>query len=128
MAINECDPLIEKIRQGLEAEAEGLSGRTKAGLAAARRAALSFESAESTGRGLSLRRFLFPESPWARAAAVGGLAVAAVFLTVNARRTDLDRPSPAPIAQIDLLASEKGLEFYENLEFSAWLAEARREG
>lgn len=122
--MNERDPLVDAIRRELEAEADGLSGRTRAGLAAARRTALANGRPE---RGAGLRRLFAPGAPWLRAAAVGGLA-AALVLTITFRQTERDGTDSAPLAQIELMTSGPGLEFYENLQFSAWLAEAGRAG
>ncbi len=113
------DPLLEKIRETLRAEAEGLDGRTADRLGDIRRNALS------------QREGLFPRAAAAaasfrfRAVLAGGLAAAAVLVALK-----LDSPPPqqrfaadAPMAQIEILASDQELDFYRELEFAAWLAE-----
>jgi len=122
--MNARDPLIRKIRLGLEAEADGLPDRTKSGLAAARGAALAGRPRKG---GMGLRRVFAPGAPWLRAAALGGMA-AAVFLVMTYRQSGREISTAAPVAQIDLLVSDQSLDFYDNLEFSAWLAENDRAG
>jgi type VI protein secretion system component VasF len=98
--------LLDKAREVLDRQVRDLDPRTAARLQAARRAAL--EAA--------------PQPGWVPWLAASGFAAAVVLLAMFWWKQP---PPQAPVAmeELDLLASAEGLEFYDDLELYAWLAD-----
>ena len=108
--------LVEMVRGHLDAGLDTLDDRTAARLRAVRLRAV--ESAE--GR----RGFRFP-----RWATVGGLATAAAaVLAVSLWVSERPRESSVATADdIEIVAAQEQMQFYEDIEFYRWLA-ARENG
>lgn len=104
--------LVEMVKEQLDAGVDALDDLTAARLRAMRLKAV--ESAEG-GRGW----FRFP-----RWVAVGGLATAAVaVLAVGLWVTDPPRESTVATADdIEIVAAQEQMQFYEDMEFYRWLA------
>jgi hypothetical protein len=102
---------INNVKKALDLDAENLNAGTQDKLTRMRRKAL--DAGEL--RGFDIRQwFTLPVAGWATACLlVLGLAIY------------LKQPNgtPLPLEDIDLLAAEDNLEFYDGLEFYAWLAE-----
>lgn len=110
---NEQDKqFIDNVRKALNKNADRLDADTQSKLARVRRKAL--DAGERKGFGLR-QWFTLPVAGWAATAAalVIGLAV---YLKAPG-------VAPADFEDIDILAAEDNLEFYDGLEFYAWLAE-----
>jgi hypothetical protein len=102
---------IDNVKKALHLDAENLDADTQAKLTRMRRKALD----AGERKGFDIRQwFTLPVAGWATACLlVLGLAIY------------LQQPNgtPLPLEDIDLLAAEDNLEFYDGLEFYAWLAE-----
>lgn len=106
-----------KAREALDRGTENLDPRTLARLRRIRTEALEGEK-----RGRAEFRPWFPIP-------LGGLAMASVAILAAILYFNLPGggPNQAGIEDLDLLASGEGLDFYEDLEFYAWLAEEENE-
>ncbi len=108
---------IENARQVLDDSVQDLDGATRARLAQARNAALD---SRRKGR----RRVL----TWGTSAA--GLAAAALvgILLLQGGGTPHGAPvTESYVADLEILADEQSLEFYEDMEFYEWLSEVEHE-
>jgi hypothetical protein len=108
------DRQVEEIRQELDRSCDALDGYTLSRLNAIRHQALEHKLSRRSGR----RPMLFP---------LGGLVTACVLvLTVSlvSQRTLLPVDGvPVPkFEDLELLATNEELEFYEDYEFYQWLA------
>ena len=107
---------IDNVKKALDLDAKNIDTGTQAKLARARRRALD----AGERKGFDLREwFTVPVAGWATACVIV-LGLAVYF----------QQPSNGtlpPLEDIDLLAAEDNLEFYEGLEFYAWLAEETSE-
>lgn len=121
----EYDPTIASVRKHLDAEVDGLDNATRGRLRAIRLSALS--AAHDTGR-----RRLFDGlpgfgTPIRIATATGAILLAALMVFLHP--ADKEQPpltDAEPMASMGLLASAHDMEFYRNLEFITWYAEAQR--
>lgn len=101
---------VDNVKKALDLGAENLDTGTQAKLKHARHKALDV----GERKGFDIRQwFTLPVAGWATAC----ILVLALTLFVQ---TDGTTP---PLEDIDLLAAEDNLEFYDGLEFYAWLAE-----
>ena len=113
------DRFVEQVRYALDAGVDAVDYTVQVRLAAMRA-----EAVEAAEKPAGIGRFVFFPAIGLAAAAVVLVALLFVF----------DRPAPAPIISsapplsfipvedVDFLASEKELEFIEDLDFYAWLA------
>lgn len=102
--------LLERVRSELDRGCDSLDGRTCSRLTSIRHAAV--EQALGYGR----------QQQWLSWAS---LSSAFCLLLVVLMAQYFLRPAAEPevLEDLELLSSEQGLEFYENLEFYQWLAE-----
>jgi hypothetical protein len=100
--------LLAKAKAVLDRQAQDLDPRTAARLQAARRLALEAS----------------PRPGWAPWLAASGFAAAIVLVTVVWWKQPPPQPPLPAMEELDLLASTEGLEFYDDLELYAWLADA----
>lgn len=107
---------IDRVRKTLDEGTDHLDPQVQSRLAGMRRTALD---AGERPRIEWRRWFTLPVTGWAMA------AVLVIVLMVY-----LQQPGsvPAELDDIELLAAEDNLEFYDSLEFYAWLAEEESEG
>lgn len=101
---------VDNVKKALDLGAENLDAGTQAKLTRARHKALD----AGERKGFDIRQwFTVPVAGWATACIlVLGLTF---FVKTNG--------TPPPLEDIDLLVAEDNLEFYDGLEFYAWLAE-----
>jgi hypothetical protein len=109
------DRFAESAKRLLDQDAAAMD---KAAAARLRRARLSALGRETTDAGSRLLRWRLP------AALATAAAVLAIVVALSLR------PSPpslatGPVEDLELLAESDSLEFYEDLDFYAWLAEGR---
>ena len=105
---------VDNVKKALDLDAENLDAGTQSKLTRARHKAL--DAGEK--KGFDIRQwFTVPVAGWATACIlVLGLTF---FLKPDG--------APPPLEDIDLLVAEDNLEFYDGLEFYAWLAEENEE-
>jgi hypothetical protein len=102
---------IDNVKKALDLGAENLDPGTQAKLTRMRHKALD----AGERKGFDIRQwFTLPVVGWATA------CVLALGLTIYMKQPNGTLP---PLEDIDLLAAEDNLEFYDGLEFYAWLAE-----
>lgn len=102
---------VSNVRKALDLDAENLDAGTQSKLNRIRQQAL--DAGERTG--FDIRQwFTLPVAGWASACVI----VLGLAIYMNQPKGSLP-----PLEDIDLLAAEDNLEFYDSLEFYAWLAE-----
>ena len=102
---------IDNVKKALDLGTENLDPGTQAKLTRMRHKALDAEER----KGFDIRQwFTVPVAGWATACLIV-LGLAIYFQQPNG--------ALLPLEDIDLLAAEDNLEFYDGLEFYAWLAE-----
>lgn len=102
---------IDNVKKALDLSAENLDPATQAKLTRARHKALD----AGERRGFDIRQwFTLPAAGWATACVI--LLGLAIYLNPG-------NGTLPPLEDIDLLAAEDNLEFYDGLEFYAWLNE-----
>ena len=102
---------LDNVKKALDLDAENLDPGTQAKLARSRRRALD----AGERKGFDIRNwFTLPTAGWATACL---LVLGLTFFVQQPNGT------PPPLEDIDLLVAEDNLEFYDSLEFYAWLAE-----
>ncbi len=104
---------VERAKRLLEQGSDALDARTASRLAVIRRQALEAEK---------------PAIPWLKP--VAGLVVtcAAVLVVYFVTRHPVQKEMVADLEDIELLSASESLEFYDELEFYGWLAEAEGAG
>lgn len=105
---------VDNVKKALDLGTENLDAGIQSKLMRARHKALDV----GERKGFDIRQwFTLPVAGWATACIlVLGLTV---FVQSNG--------TPPPLEDIDLLVAEDNLEFYDGLEFYAWLAEENEE-
>lgn len=107
------EQFIANVKKALDLGAENLDPEVRSKLTRIRHNAL--EAGER--QGFDLRRwFTLPVAGWAATAAL-------IVLGLTMYLQPAGNGSLPPLEDIDLLAAEDTLEFYDGLEFYAWLAE-----
>ena len=102
---------IDNVKKALDLGAENLDAGTQSQLTRIRHKALD----AGERKGFDIRQwFTVPAAGWATACLIV-LGLAIYFQQPNG--------AYLPLEDIDLLAAEDNLEFYDGLEFYAWLAE-----
>lgn len=102
---------VDNVKKALDLDAENLDAGTQSKLTRIRHRAL--DAGERNG--LDIRQwFTVPRIGWATA------CILVLGLTIYVQQPNGALP---PLEDIDLLAAEDNLEFYDGLEFYAWLAE-----
>lgn len=102
---------IDNVKKALDLGAENLDPGTQSKLTRIRHRALD----AGERKGFDIRQwFTLPRVGWATA------CILVLGLTIFVQRPNGTIP---PLEDIDLLAAEDNLEFYDGLEFYAWLAE-----
>jgi len=122
----EHDPTIASVRKYLDAEVDGLDDATRARLRAIRLSALS--AAHDTGRHRLFGGYPGFGMPARIAAATGAILLAVLIVFLHP--ADKEQPTltdAEPMASMGLLASAHDMDFYRNLEFITWYAEAQRD-
>ena len=103
---------IDNVKKALDLSVENLDPGTQAKLTRMRHKALD----AGERKGFDIRQwFTLPVVGWAATACILVLG-----LTLYMKQPNGSLP---PLEDIDLLAAEDNLEFYDDLEFYAWLAE-----
>ena len=106
---------IDNVKKALDLGAENLDAGTQSKLTRIRHKALD----AGERKGFDIRQwFTLPVAGWASAC----LIVLGLAIYMNQPNGTLP-----PLEVIDLLAEEDNLEFYDGLEFYAWLAVKRRD-
>ena len=102
---------IDNVKKALDLDKENLDAGTQSKLNQIRQKALD----AGERKGFDIRQWLtLPTAGWATACLIVlGLAI----------YTQQPNGTSPPLEDIDLLAAEDNLEFYDGLEFYAWLAE-----
>jgi len=102
---------VDNVKKALDLGADNLDAGTQSKLTRIRHRALD----AGERKGFDIRQwFTVPVAGWATACLI------VIGLTVYLQQSD---GTPPPLEDIDLLAAEDNLEFYDGLEFYAWLAE-----
>lgn len=102
---------IDNVKKALDLDTENLDADVQSKLTRARHKALD----AGERKGFNIRQwFSVPVAGWATA------CILVLGLTFVLQQTNDTLP---PLEDIDLLAAEDNLEFYDGLEFYAWLAE-----
>jgi len=102
---------IDNVKKALDLGAENLDAGTQSKLTRMRHQALD----AGERKGFDIRQwFTLPAVGWATA------CILVLGLTIYMKQPNGTVP---PLEDIDLLAAEDNLEFYDGLEFYAWLAE-----
>ena len=108
---NKEQQFIDNVKKALDLDAENLDAGTQAKLTRARHRALD----AGERKGFDLRQwFSVPVMGWATA------SILVLGLAFFVQQSNSTLP---PLEDIDLLVAEDNLEFYDGLEFYAWLAE-----
>ena len=108
---NKEQQFIDNVKKALDIDAQNLDAGTQAKLTRARHRALD----AGERKGFDLRQwFTIPVMGWATA------CILVLGLAFFVQQSNSTLP---PLEDIDLLAAEDNLEFYDGLEFYAWLAE-----
>jgi len=102
------------VRKVLDAESDNLDAATRSQLNRIRQEALE---AGGRPRGYRLRGGM----RWLAGAAATAAIAAVVY--VNTATAPLEIGSPQPLDEFDIIALEESLDFIEDIEFYAWLAE-----
>lgn len=112
--MNELDKekqFIDNVKKALDLGAENLDAGTQSKLTRMRHQALDAGERKS----FDIRQWLtLPKMGWATA------CILMLGLTIYIQQPNGTVP---PLEDVDLLAAEDNLEFYDGLEFYAWLAE-----
>jgi hypothetical protein len=108
------EAFVQKVRQVLDTDVENLGGGTRSQLGRIRREALDAPGPRQWGHGRIGRRWLAGATA---AAAVAGL------IYFNAGPAPDDRVARKTVEAFDIMALEETLEFIDDIEFYAWLAE-----
>lgn len=102
---------VANVKKALDLDTQNLDAGTQSRLTRARHRALD----AGERKGFDIRQwFTLPVAGWATA----GLIVLGLAIYMNPGHRTLP-----PLEDIDLLVAEDNLEFYDGLEFYAWLAE-----
>lgn len=102
---------IDNVKKALDLGTDHLDAGTQSQLTRMRHRALDAGGRRDT---FAQRWFTLPNAAWAAAAVL----VLALAITLKQPGSD-----PGAWEDIDILAAEDNLEFYDSLEFYAWLAE-----